>query len=155
MTYAELPLTSRTEQQLLKLSADWAAENSCRGYYPNAHADLEGNRFFFALDGDRTVGYLFGHCASAERDSTVMKAGTAYFEVEELYIIPSMRSQGVGAALFRFAEEAVKSEASFILLTTATRSWKAILHFYIEELGMEFWSARLFKDIGNSQNSKK
>lgn len=34
-----------------------------------------------------------------------------------------------------------------LLRLSATRNWKAILHFYIEELGMEFWNARLFKKI--------
>jgi len=27
------------------------------------------------------------------------------------------------------------------------RIYKAILHFYLDELGMEFWNARLFKRI--------
>ena len=77
-----------------------------------------------------------------------MKAGTPFFEVEELYIIPACRSKGLGGALFRYAEEAIKPEAEYILLSTATKKWKAIFHFYIEELDMEFWNARLFKRIG-------
>ena len=40
-----------------------------------------------------------------------------------------------------------REEADFVLLSTATRNWRAILHFYIDELGMEFWSARLFKPL--------
>jgi hypothetical protein len=34
-----------------------------------------------------------------------------------------------------------------MMLTTATKNFRAILHFYIDELGMDFWSARLFKKI--------
>ena len=49
--------------------------------------------------------------------------------------------------LFRFAEEAVKTEAEYIVLSTATKNWKAIFHFYLDELDMTFWSARLFKKI--------
>lgn len=147
MTIAEMPLTAETEQTLLRLSATWAAENSCRGYCANGHADLEGNRFFLAFQGDAPIGYLFGHVSHATQSSTVMADGTPFFEVEELYVVPEMRSQGVGRALFRYAEEAVRSDANFMLLSTATRSWKAILHFHIEELGMEFGNARLFKKI--------
>ena len=82
-----------------------------------------------------------------EKASSVMPAGTACFEVEELYVRPSFRSRGVGAALFRFAEEAVRGEAAYMMVSTATKNWRAILHFYLEELGMDFWSARLFKKI--------
>ena len=148
MQYVETELTPQVLDVLLKMSADWAAENSCRGYYANELTDIQGNRIFLALDEDTPVGYLLGHVTRAERTSTIMAAGTPFFEVEELYIVPARRSQGLGGALFRCAQESVKQEAEFILLSTATKNWRAIFHFYIEELGMEFWNARLFKKIG-------
>lgn len=147
MEFVETQLTPEVLESLLRMSAHWAAENSCRGYYPNEPSDIQGNRIFLALEGDTPVGYLLGHPSKAERDSTVMKAGTPFFEVEELYIVPHRRSQGWGAGLFRYARQRVKEEAEYILLSTATKNWKAILHFYIEELDMEFWNARLFQKI--------
>lgn len=147
MNYVETALTPAVLETLLQMSADWAAENSCRGYYPNREADIQGNRIFLALDHGTPVGYLLGHVTRAERASTVMAEGTPFFEVEELYVVPAQRSKGLGGALFRFAEELVKPEAEYILLSTATKNWKAIFHFYIEELDMEFWNARLFKRI--------
>ena len=147
MNCIETELTPQVLDNLLKMSADWAAENSCRGYYPNELSDIQGNRIFLAMEEETTVGYLLGHISRAERDSTVMAADTPFFEVEELYIVPDHRSRGLGSALFRYAEEQVKQEASYMLLSTATKNWKAILHFYIEELGMEFWNARLFKKV--------
>ena len=147
MEFAEKELTPEVLETLLKMSAEWADENSCRGYYPNGESDIQGNRVFLALDGDNPVGYLLGHMTWAERASTVMKENTPFFEVEELYIVPTRRSQGLGGELFRFVEQCVKSEAEFIMLSTATKNWRAIFHFYIEELGMEFWNARLFKRI--------
>ena len=56
-------------------------------------------------------------------------------------------SRGIGKALFEFASAAVEDEADYIVLSTATKNWRAILHFYLDELDMEFWSARLFKRI--------
>ena len=147
MNCIETELTPQVLDNLLKMSADWATENSCRGYYPNELSDIQGNRVFLAMEGQTPVGYLLGHISRAERSSTVMAADTPFFEVEELYIVPDHRSRGLGSALFRYAEEQVKQEAAYMLLSTATKNWKAILHFYIEELGMEFWNARLFKKV--------
>ena len=132
-------------EQLIRFSEDWAAENSCYGYRPNDKADIEGNRIFFAEDGGTVVGYLFGSVCRSERMKSVMPEGTPYFEVEELYVVPERRSQGIGAELFRYTEAAVKSEAEYMVLSTATKNWKAIFHFYLDELDMTFWSARLFK----------
>ncbi len=133
-------------EELIALSADWAAENSSHGYRRNGIEDLEGNRVFLAEEKGEIAGYLFGKLEKAKQASSVMPEGTACFEVEELYVKPACRSQGVGSALFRYAE-AVRGEAEFVTLGTATKNFRAILHFYIDELGMEFWSARLFKKL--------
>ena len=76
-----------------------------------------------------------------------MADGTPCFEVEELYVVPERRSQGVGRALFEQVSQIVSAEAQYILLSTATKNWRAILHFYIDELGMTFWNARLYKKL--------
>ena len=147
MCIYESVLDDKVLELLIRFSEDWAAENSCYGYRPNDKTDIEGNRIFLAEDGGKVVGYLFGRVYQSEKMKSIMPEGTSYFEVEELYVIPERRSQGVGAKLFRYAEEAVKSDAEYMMLSTATKNWKAIFHFYLEELGMTFWSARLFKKI--------
>ncbi len=147
MTIRETPLTAAAEAQLIAFSKDWEAEQSCYGYRANTHEDIAGNRIFLAEEDGQAIGYLFGHVFLSQNATSVMPEGTPCFEVEELYVIPSMRSQGVGAALFRHAAAALSGEAEYLMLSTATKNWRAILHFYIGELGMEFWSARLFKKI--------
>ena len=148
MKYYEAEPTGSLYERLIALSADWEAEDSCRGYRTNTAEDLHGRRIFAAEEDGKIVGYLFGLTQRAKNSSTVVDAGTAYFELEELYVIPSRRSQGIGRRLFALAEQAAREEGStHLLLSTATKDWKAILHFYIEELGMDFWSARLFKKL--------
>ena len=148
MFFHEVSLDEEVLQRLIRFSEDWAEENSCYGYRSNEKSDIEGNRIFFAEDGDTVTGYLFGKIYRSEHMQSIMPEGTPYFEVEELYIVPERRSQGIGAELFRYVEEAVKSEAEYMVLSTATKNWKAIFHFYLDELDMTFWSARLFKKIG-------
>lgn len=134
-------------ETLIRLSEDWAAEGSCYGYRPNGREDIEGNRIFTAEEDGATLGYLFGSIRKAEIMRSVMPGGTPVFEVEELYVVPARRSQGIGETLFRYAEQAVKDEADYMVLSMATRNWKALFHFYLDELDMSFWSARLFKRI--------
>ena len=132
---------------LIRLSEDWESENSCRGYRKNEKSDIEGNRVFLAYIGSDIVGYLFGHMEKAENASSVMADGTPFFEIEELYVRPEYRNKGIGKRLFYYTENTVHSDAGYLMLSTATKNWKAILHFYIDELDMCFWSARLYKRI--------
>ena len=147
MTIRETDPDEKTLEALIRLSEDWAAENSCYGYRPNEKSDIEGNRIFLAEDGDNVAGYLFGKVYPSKQMQSIMPEGTPYFEVEELYVVPEKRSRGIGMELFRHAEKAVKAEAEYMVLSTATKNWKAIFHFYLDELDMTFWSARLFKKI--------
>lgn len=147
IVYREAPLTDGLAASLIRLSHDWEAENSCYGYRPNQLDDLVGNRFFLALENAQIVGYLFGHGFEAKNMRSIAPDGTACFEIEELYVIPDRRSEGIGRRLFESAANAVKTEAEFILLSTASKNWKAALHFYIDEVGMDFWSARLYKHL--------
>jgi ribosomal protein S18 acetylase RimI-like enzyme len=147
MKIHEVFLNDETLEQMIRLSEDWAAENSCYGYRPNDRTDIEGRRIFFAEDGGKVAGYLFGRVYPSEQMKSIMPEGTPYFEVEELYVIPEKRSRGIGAELFRYTENAVKSDAEYMVLSTATKNWKAVFHFYLDELDMTFWSARLFRKI--------
>ena len=148
MRVYEADWSEELERGLVRLSRDWEAEDSCRGYRANTHEDLTGRRVFLAQEDGEILGYLFGLRETAEKKSAVMDAGTPYFEIEEIYVRPERRSQGIGRSLFAFAEETIRSEGlRFLMLSTATKNARAILHFYLDELGMTFWSARLFKKL--------
>ena len=149
MQIREITLTDTILQVLIDLSADWEAENSCHGYRKNELSDIQDNRIFLAEEQNEIIGYLFAHLEKSEKRTSFMEAGTPYFEIEELYVRPAYRGQGVGQSLFRFAEDQITKEgqADFIMLSTATKNWKAILHFYLDELDMDFWNARLFKRL--------
>ncbi len=148
MKLYEAGLCDSLLEKLIEMSGAWEGENSTYGYRKNDAADIEGNRIFLAEENGEIVGYLLGREEKAQRASSIMADATPYFEIEELYVVPRRRSQGVGRALFTWAEQAVKaSGCEFLMLSTATKDYKSILHFYIDELGMDFWSARLFKKL--------
>ena len=147
MLIHEVNLDETVLNRLIRFSEDWTKENSCHGYRPNDRSDIEGNRIFFAEDNGNVIGYLFGKVYKSKQMKSIMPEGTPYFEVEELYVVPERRSQGIGEQLFRYTENAVKTEAEYMVLSTATKNWKAIFHFYLEELDMQFWSARLYKKL--------
>lgn len=134
---------------LLALSAAWEDEGSCYGYRRNSPADLEGRHIFVAVEDGGIAGYLFGRIERSPQARSMMPEGTPCFELEELYVKPNYRSMGVGSKLFRYAEERV--EADYILLSAVSRNYRALLHFYLDEMGMELWSARLFKPLGEKK----
>lgn len=148
MKIYEAQLSDELLEKLIAMSADWEAENSTYGYRKNDRSDIEGNRIFLAEQDGGILGYLFGQEVKAKRASSIMAEGTPYFEIEELYVVPGHRSEGIGRSLFSFAEQEVRlAGLEFIMLSTATKNYKSILHFYIDELEMDFWSARLFKKL--------
>ena len=151
IAYKETTLNEKILSCLIAFSCDWEKENSTYGYRANTKEDIEGNRIFVAVKDDRIIAYLFGHQEHSENMRSIMKEGTSFFEVEELYVIPEERNQGIGTKLFRYLEESL-SEEEYIVISNATKNNKSILHFYLNELDMEFWSARLYKKIrkGNS-----
>lgn len=149
MEIKEALLNEKIIEELISLSEDWEKENSCHGYRRNSPDFIKENRVFLAFDGDEIIGYLFGHKETAEKSNSIYQKGTVCFEIEELYIKPNFRSRGIGKKLFQYVEKEVSGEAEMITLSTATKNFRAILHFYIDELGMDFWNARLFKRIDN------
>ena len=144
---AETGLTEEVLNELIRMSEDWEKENSCHGYRKNDKSDIDGNRIFLAYDGDTVIGYLFGYAEKSKESSSIMPDGTPCFEIEELYVCPEYRNQGIGRKLFDYVENTVRGEVDYLMLSTATKNWKAILHFYLDELDMNFWNARLFKRI--------
>ncbi len=147
MRIYEAEANDEITEKLILLSKAWEEENSCYGYRANEKNDIAGNRIFLAEEDGDVLGYLFGRMFKSQNMSSIMPEGTPCFEVEELYVIPSRRCSGIGAALFLFAEDVLKHDARYIVLSTATKNWKAVFHFYLDELDMHFWSARLFKEI--------
>jgi len=132
--------------QLIELSKIWCEEDITNGLIPNEISDLK-EPCYAAFDGNKIVGYVFGHYYNAEKKINTIKEGSKCFEIDELYVLKEYRSQNIGRKLFKVVEEEVNKEAEYITLPTSTKDYKKILHFYIEMMDMTFHSAFLYKKI--------
>ena len=130
----------------IALSQAWVEEDCSFGMAANGREDLHAP-VFAALEGEKIVGYAFGHDYVKERDISVIPAGGRCFEVDELYVLPAYRSQGIGGRLFEAIEAYAKSKAQFITLTTSTKDYRRVLSFYAERNGMVFHDAFLTKRL--------
>ena len=139
-------LNEEVVSRLIELSKIWDKENITGGYRANEKSDLY-EPCYIALDGNKIVGYIFGHYQVRETKIGQIEVGTEVFYVEELYVIKEYRSLGIGKKLFKALEKEVKEKVKFITLSTSTKDYKRILKFYDEDLGMDFHSAFFIKEI--------
>ena len=90
MEIKEVQLTDEVVRELIAMSEDWEAENSCHGYRKNTYADLEGNRVFFAEENGVAVGYPFGKKEQAKEDTPM--------EIHSARTCRNQRPTGAGKA---------------------------------------------------------
>lgn len=134
-------------KRILELSLMWEKEDSCYGYRANTEDDLK-ERYILAAYDDELIAYVFGKEEVQDKQTSVIDKNMHYFEIEELYVHPSYRSRGIGKQLMESLEKELKKKGlRMMVLSTATKNWKAIMHFYIDEIDMNFWSARLYKHL--------
>ena len=134
-------------KRILELSLMWEKEDSCYGYRANTEDDFQDCYILAAYD-DELIAYVFGKEEIQEKQTSVIDKNMHYFEIEELYVHPSYRSRGIGKQLMESLEKELKKKGlKMMVLSTATKNWKAIMHFYIDEIDMNFWSARLYKHL--------
>lgn len=148
MIFKEINPSDDVVFSLLRLSLEWERENITYGYKHNEKDDFVGNRIFIAEDSGKIFGYLLGKLKKSKNMSSVIPDETPIFVIDELYVKSELRSKGVGKKLFQFAEKEIKnSGAKYLFLNIATKNYKSILHFYIDEVGMDFCNASLFKEL--------
>ena len=144
MEFKKATFDEETVKQLIDLSYIWEKEENTWGLRHNEKSDL-GKVCYVAIDKDKIVGYIFGDYSINETHQSFAKKGDMFFDVMELYVLPEYRNQGIGRKLFSLIEEEAQKEADFIVLSTATKDYRKILKFYLENVDMSFHSAFLFK----------
>ncbi len=146
MNYEMRYLDENLANELIELSKKWQEEECSWGIIANTQEDLR-EPLFVAADGKKIVGYIFGHSYITENKTSYIELGSKCFMIDEIYVLPSYRNKGIGKELFKLMEKHVKESCNYLTLSTSTKNYKSILHFYIDELDMNFHSAFLIKEM--------
>lgn len=144
--YESRKLDDDTVKSLIELSKQWQEEDCSYGMIVNNKDNLR-KPLYVAVENDKIIGYIFGHYYKLENKTSYIEVGSNCFMIDEIYVIPSYRSKGVGKELFKLMENEIKESCDYITLSTSTKDYKKILHFYVDELDMNFHSAFLIKDL--------
>ena len=148
INYLEIKPTDKDVEELITLSKCWTDEDITRGYGVNGLDDIIDKRIFVAEENDAIIGYIFAKDGISKNYNSIMPDGEKYFGIEEIYVIPSKRSLGIGKALMDFAKEVAKSDGyKYVFLVTSTKDWNKILDFYINKCDMTFYCASLVEKL--------
>lgn len=144
----KLTKSDKDLRQVVALSKEFEKENCCNGIVSDDFDYFKKKKVAVAKIGDAVVGYAYGSFGVAEKKSTFAEAGDKYYSIEEIYTAHCYRNQGIGKKLFEFLEQYAQSQkCKNIRLNAVSKDYKRLLKFYIEELGMCFWSAYLCKRL--------
>lgn len=146
--YLEIKPNNKEIEQLISLSKCWTNEDITRGYRINGLEDIIDKRTFVAKEDDTIIGYIFEKDGISKNYKSLMQDGEKYFGIEEIYVIPSKRSLGIGKRLMDFAKEIAKKDGyKYVFLVTSTKDWNKILDFYINKCDMTFYCASLVEKL--------
>lgn len=144
MDIKEIKPNEEEVNELIGLSRLWVEEGISYGIIEDNPEDILDKRVFVAKDDNRIVAYALVHETKAEKNiSSIIKDDEDIIEIDSIYVLKEYRNKGIGKALFKYIED--NTDIDNIVLATSTKDYKRIFHFYIDELGMDFHSALLFK----------
>lgn len=131
------------------LSKQFADECCCNGVNAESEEFYKDKRVLVATTSNNLiVGYLYFEIEREEKTRSFSKKGDQILWIEELFVLPSYRKNGAGKMLFDFAETCAKeNKCKTMRVNAVSKDYKRLLKFYIEKLGMDFWSAFLIKRI--------
>ncbi len=148
------PATQNDFAQVIALQEQWAAEEITYGFVPGSIENLSaalGETFLIAETVEGILGFITASVHVSE-GMAVIPSGVTYLEIDDLYVIPGRRGQGIGRSLveavFARAEE---KGIEYQLVYSATKDIRRILAFY-EECGFTSWYIQLYRTTGQHRD---
>ena len=138
-------------QEIVELTKMWEKEQITFGLKCDSNDYVSSHISWVAVKNKKVIGFLFGNIEKAKKMSITDKK-VSYFEVEEAYVIPEYRSNGIGEKLFSILEDYLNNiDVPYYLLSTATKDYDSILNFYVNKQNMSVWNIRLFKKLSKTK----
>jgi GNAT superfamily N-acetyltransferase len=134
-------------EKLIPLSVVWKKEKITNGLVENTVLDFLEKDIYVVYDDNSIIGYALAKSYNENESAPTIEQKTIIYDIEEFYILPTFRNQLIGSKLYQYIEDRIKDKADVIQLITSTKDYKRTLHFYIEMLGMDFFTAKLFKKV--------
>ena len=134
-------------QMVETLQRRWEAEGITRGFEAADAGLLRlrlGPYFLVAEQAGRIAGFGSGS-ADISEGNAVFSVGERYLEVDDLYVSPGMRDQGIGGRLLdELLAQARQEGIQRFLVYSSSRDTDAILRFYRRH-GLETWYVQMFR----------
>jgi len=133
--------------QVFALQEQWEAEDITYGYVAGNMVQLLAalaETFLLALEDDKILGYITAS-AHVSEGMAVIPADVTYLEIDDLYVIPTRRGQGIGKVLLdAVLARAAAAGIEYQLLYSSTKDIRRILSFY-EESGFDSWYVQMYR----------
>jgi GNAT superfamily N-acetyltransferase len=140
--------TGKDLAAIFDLYEGWLAEEPAVGMVkapPGYFETRLGPHFWVAEEDGKLVGFACGSVHTTEAEHAVIPAGEKYLEIDELYVRPEHRNQGLGSSLVQhLIDDAVSSGAARTLVYSSSKQWKKVVEFY-ERQGFDMWFVRMVR----------
>ena len=131
------------------LQESWDEEEITYGFRPADEATIAGaiGPYFYLAEADgQIVGFVAGSVREGH-DTCIMPDGQAYLEIDDLYVRPEFRAQGIGRRLLdKVLEEAKARGVRKAFIYSSTKDLFRAMRFY-ESAGFQPWFARMFCEL--------
>ena len=138
----DVPVICQLQQRLFE-------EDGVRGFAPETEEQIAkaiGSYFLVAEINNEIIGFISGAIHTSD-GLAVIPEGESYLEIENLYVAPEYRKQGVGGKLVdELLARAKQDDIAYASLYSATKDVYSILKFY-ERLGFQSWYVQMFQKL--------
>ena len=136
-------------QAIIHMQQAWLAEDSVFGFIPDSIEQINvslGHQFLIAEFNSKIAGFISGSIHKSV-GIAVVPNDKKYLEVDNLFVLPQYRSNGIGSALLdHLLTQAKQKGITYVTVYSATKNIHSILRFY-ESHGFQSWYLQMFQKL--------